>query len=65
MSVVRCDDGMFSTIISTVIDLISLNQIKIKVAPHTSAVTFPSHPQSGGGAVFILQRGRGERPAAE
>lgn len=56
---------MFSAIISTVIDLISLNQIKIKVAPHTSAVTFPSRPQSGGGAVLVLQRGRGGRPAAE
>lgn len=36
MSVFGVNDGMFSTIISTVIDLISLNQIKIKVAPHTS-----------------------------
>lgn len=36
VSVFGVNDGMFSTIISTVIDLISLNQIKIKVAPHTS-----------------------------
>lgn len=38
---IHVKDGVFSTVISTIIDLISLHQIKIKVSAHTS-VSIPS-----------------------